>query len=150
MNSLELQNLLLWIILFIVVLLVWLRWANFPPSSPHSGVLCICSYKGVPNTRVFWLQLSGAHTASRLSDQHYPLTSKLWLGKILGRDVSKTADPNWLQECSIPYDICSATKSERKEDGAEGWGAFDISEQPLHVLKSCFPGRCWTSSADGK
>ena len=47
--------------------------------------------------------------------------SRLGVGKILGGDTARTADPNWPKGPSIPYDVCSAMKAKRKE---EGWGAF--------------------------
>ena len=47
---------------------------------------------------------------------------------------------------SMPYDICSAIKAERKEEkGGQFIYNVCLPESPLHVLK-----RCWTSPADGK
>lgn len=43
--------------------------ADFPHSSPHTAVLHTGSLKGADNTRVFWLLLSGAGTASAMSQQ---------------------------------------------------------------------------------
>ena len=41
-----------------------------------------------------------------------PLTSRL-----RGGDTARTADPNWPKGQSRPYDICSAVKAKRKEEG---------------------------------
>lgn len=48
----------------------------------------------IDNAAVFWQLLSSARTASRLSAQRCLLTNRLEVGKILGGDVSRTADPN--------------------------------------------------------
>ena len=75
-----------------------------------------------------------------------PLTSRLGVGKILGGDIARTADPNWPKGYSIPYDICSEIKAKRKEEEI----GHLLPEQPLCALKLYFPGSGWTSPADGK
>lgn len=44
--------------------------------------------------QMFRLLLSSARTTSKLSLQHFPLISKLAVGKILGGDIARMADPN--------------------------------------------------------
>ena len=66
---------------------------------PIAALIALCfalvARKGVGNTPGFWLLLSSAPTASRLSLQHCPPhTSRLGVGKILGGDGARTADPN--------------------------------------------------------
>ena len=50
-----------------------------------------------------------------------PLTSRLGVGKILGGDTARTADPNWPKGYSMPYDVCSAIKARRRRNKG---GAF--------------------------
>lgn len=45
-----------------------------------------------------------------------PSPSRLGLGKTLGGDTVRTADPNWEKGHSIPYKICSAIKDKSKEE----------------------------------
>lgn len=65
---------------------------SFSHSSFCSAVLCIGSQKGVDNTAIFWVLVSRAGPASVLFHQR-SLSIRLGLGKILGWDTSRTADP---------------------------------------------------------
>lgn len=58
--------------------------------------------------------LRGAGTASRLSQQHFPFTSRLKMSEISEGDTAGTADPNRPKEYSIPPGICPAIKAKRK------------------------------------
>lgn len=54
---------------------------NFPYSSPHSGKLYICSWSKVDKMAMFWLLVSSACTAVKLSLQPtFPKTSSLGVG----------------------------------------------------------------------
>lgn len=115
------------------------------PRAALSAVLCTGSWKGLGNMLVF------AGTASQLCLQHSPLTSGLRVGKILGQDIARTADPNYPKGYSTPYDICTATKAKNKKMKWWGQRAFVMT----FVLQSnccvyCFPGSGWTLPAKGK
>lgn len=85
---------------------------------------------------------------SRLSLQHSPSTptkaSRLRVGKRSEGDTAGTADPNWLKGSSIPHDAMLNNKSrERGRCGDfHGYGVC-LPNQPLHILRPCFPGTGW-------
>lgn len=57
---------------------------HFPYSSLYSAVLCICSENSITNSRMIWLLLNSAGTASRLSPNHTKQSgvSKKWEGTL--------------------------------------------------------------------
>jgi len=59
-----------------------------------------------------------SHSVKAVSPTFPPSPSRLGVGRILGGDMVRTADPNCPKGYSIPYGICSAMKAKRKEE----WG----------------------------
>lgn len=66
--------------------------------------------------KVFWIKLSHAQTASRLSLQPHH-QRPVGLGKGLWGDTANTADPKQPKGYSIPRTLCSAIKSQEKGAG---------------------------------
>lgn len=82
-----------------------------------------------------------------------PSSSRMEVGKILRGDTARTANSNWPKGNSVPYEVCSAIKVQRKEEekGASiSYCDICLPGQPLHILKTGFPKCVWTSPADGK
>lgn len=66
----------------------------FPTA--HLRVLCFAlgARKVLMTNQQYLVLLSGAGTASRLSQQHFPFTSRLKMSEISEGDTAGTADPN--------------------------------------------------------
>lgn len=73
---------------------------------------CICAETGAGNSPLFWHLLSSACRSLRLSLQHSPQNaSKLEVGKKLGEDTARAADPNRPKGYSMPQDVMPSNKS---------------------------------------
>ena len=99
---------------------------------------------------MFWLLLSSAHTALRLFLQRSPLHpvgwgwAGSWEGTWSGQ-LTQTA------QRAIPYHMASAQQWKLREKRSGGIHHDDVCvpEQPLRILKPCFPGSAWKSPTDG-
>lgn len=110
------------------------------PSSHHSAVLSIGSWKGVDNTPVFWLQLRSISTASALS-LNIPYSSKgLGKGRVLGGHTAGSADPN--PQRDMPLHFCSVIRAKERRRSGEYllFTMFAFWRTLLCVLKPCLLG----------
>lgn len=100
---------------------------------------------------------TGSSTASVLSHQPPPLTSRLRVGKVLRRDKTRISDHEWPKRI---FHTGSHLPS-NKEKGGGRWGEQGcgqgifyedacLPEQPLCLLKPCFQGSDKTLPDDGK
>lgn len=83
------------------------------------------------------------------------LTGRLgWARPWEGTEPGDTANSHSLWGYSMPYDVCSAIKTKRREERRRGHLFYCVSvclqEQLLHVTKPGFLGSRGTSPVDGK
>jgi len=105
--------------------------------------------------KVFWLLLSRAGTASRLSLQRFSTatTSSLGVGgRIWGRDILRTADPKLTKGIfhTVWHLLSNKKLRERRRKGKHLFLWCLSSRVTAMLLKPCFPGSGRTSPADGK
>lgn len=79
------------------------RGVNATHSSPDSAVFFTC----VDSPPMCCQLLSNTHTAPELFLQHPPKADRLGMGKRLGMNTARTADPSWHRGYPIPYNLLS-------------------------------------------